>query len=305
VTDETSARGAIAAHPLVRALPLFLLAGACLSSLDATAKYLVRDNSLFLVLWARYAGQMLIATPFAWRRAGHGFWRTRRPGLQLLRSALLLGATACFFGGLRYLPLAEGSAITFLAPIFVVLLSGPLLGERPTPARWIAAVSGFIGILILVRPGSAVFHPAALLLMVAALCNALFFVLTRKLVEDSAYTTLFYSALVGTVGLSLALPWELAATIALKHAAAFALLGLFAGLGHWFVIGAFQRAPAAMLSPFAYLQIIWATSYGYVLFGQLPDRWSALGMAVIVASGLLLALQEQRNARSAPRVNPR
>ena len=169
MTGATGARGAPAAHPLVRALPLFLLAGACLSSLDATAKYLVHDHSLFLVLWARYAGQMLIATPFAWRRAGPNFWRTRRPGLQLLRSALLLAATACFFGALRYLPLAEGSAITFLAPIFVVLLSGPLLGERPTPARWIAAVSGFIGILILVRPGSAVFHPAALMLMVAAL----------------------------------------------------------------------------------------------------------------------------------------
>jgi drug/metabolite transporter (DMT)-like permease len=294
-----------AAHPLVRALPLFLLAGLCLSSLDATAKYLVRDNSLFLVLWARYAGQMLIVTPFAWRHVGPGFWRTRRLALQLLRSTFLLCATACFFGGLRYLPLAEGSAITFLAPIFVVLLSGPLLGERPTLARWIAAIAGFVGILILVRPGSAVFHPAALLLVLAALFNALFFVMTRKIVEDSAHTTLFYSALVGTVGLSLALPWELrAGTPTLNHAAAFVLLGLFAGLGHWFVIGAFQRAPAAMLSPFAYLQTIWATSYGYLLFGQLPDRWSALGMAVIVASGLLLALQERRSARYPAQVTP-
>ncbi|HEX9274910.1 MAG TPA: DMT family transporter [Casimicrobiaceae bacterium] len=120
------------AHPLRRALPLFLLAGLCLSSLDATAKYLVRDHALFLVVWARYAGQMLVVTPFAWQRACSGFWRTRHPVLQLLRSAFLLGATICFFGGLRYLPLAEGSAITFLAPIFVILLSGPLLGERPS-----------------------------------------------------------------------------------------------------------------------------------------------------------------------------
>lgn len=289
-----SAAGRSDAHGFARALPLFLIAGLCLSSLDATAKYLVRDHSLFLVLWARYAGQMLVVTPFARRQAGPQFWRTRRLGLQLTRSALLLCATACFFGALRYLPLAEGSAITFLAPIFVVVLSGPILGERPNAARWTASVLGFAGILILLRPGSSVFHPAALLLVVAALCNALFFLLTRKLVEDSAHTTLFYSALVGTVALSTLLPWELGADLpTLTHAAAFVLLGVFAGFGHWFVIGAFQRAPAALLTPFAYLQVIWATSYGYALFGHLPDRWSAVGMAVIVASGLLLAFQER------------
>lgn len=283
------------AHGFARALPLFLLAGLCLSSLDATAKYLVRDHSLFLVVWARYGGQMLVVTPFAWRQAGPDFWRTRRLGLQLTRSALLLCATICFFGALRYLPLAEGSAITFLAPIFVVVLSGPILGERPNAARWTASVLGFAGILILLRPGSSVFHPAALLLVVAALCNALFFLLTRKLVEDSPHTTLFYSALVGTVALSTLLPWELDADLpTLRQAAVFVLLGVFAGFGHWFVIGAFQRAPAALLTPFAYLQMIWATSYGYALFGHLPDHWSAVGMTVIIASGLLLAFQERR-----------
>src|SRR5258708_28016188 len=113
---------------LRRALPLFLLAGICLSSLDATGKYLVRDHALFLVVWARYAGQMLVVTPFAWRRAGPGFWRARHPWLQLLRSMFLLVATLSFFVGFRYPPLAEGSAITLLAPVFVVILSGPLLG---------------------------------------------------------------------------------------------------------------------------------------------------------------------------------
>ncbi len=153
--------GAPAAHPLARALPLFLFAGLCLSSLDATAKYMVRDHSLFLVVWARYAGQMLVVTPFAWHRAGPGFWRTRRLGLQLFRSSMLLIATFCFFGALRYLPIAEASAITFLAPILIVLMSGPLLGERPSLWRWIASITGFLGILILLRPGSSVFHPAS------------------------------------------------------------------------------------------------------------------------------------------------
>jgi len=147
--------------------------------------------------------------------------------------------------------------------------------------------------LLLVRPGSAIFHPAALLLGLAALCNALYFVMTRKLVDESAHTTLFYSALVGTIGLSLALPWQFAGDAPpLSHGALFVLLGLFAGLGHWFVISAYLLAPASMLTPFTYLQLIWATLYGFVIFGHLPDRTSVLGMTVIVASGLWLAVHE-------------
>jgi drug/metabolite transporter (DMT)-like permease len=241
---------------------------------------------------------MLFVTPFAWRKAGSGFWRTQRLPLQLLRSAFLLTATACFFGALRYLPLAEGSAITFLAPIFVVVLSGPLLGERPSLGRWIVTISGFCGILILARPGSAVFHPAGLLLVLAALSNALFFLLTRKLAEERVHTTLFYSALVGSVCLSLALPWAVELGAPSAKGAWFLALGLFAGAGHWLIVSAFQHAQPSLLTPFSYLQMIWATLYGYLIFGQLPDAWSAVGMTVIVASGLLLALQERRGARS-------
>jgi drug/metabolite transporter (DMT)-like permease len=286
-------------HPLRRALPLFLLAGLCLSSLDATAKYLVRDHSLFLIVWARYAGQMLVVTPWAWHRAGPGFWRTRRLRLHLVRSACLVVATICFFGGLRYLPLAEGSAITFLAPIFIVVLSRPMLGERPTPARWTASVVGFLGILIMLRPGSAVFHPAVLLLLTTALTNGLYQILTRKLLGEDPRTMLFYSALVGTVAMTLALPWGFSTqALTPRTTTLFLLLGLLAGLGPWSVIGAFLRAPASMLTPYTYLQMVWSTAYGYAIFGHLPDGWSALGMAVIVASGLLLALQERRRVRA-------
>jgi drug/metabolite transporter (DMT)-like permease len=283
---------------LAHALPLFLLAGLCLSGLDATGKYLVRDHSLLLVVWARYAGQMLFVTPFAWHRAGSSFWRTRRLRLHLTRSLMLVVATLGFFGGLRYLPLAEASAITFLAPIFIVALSWPLLREHAPAARRIASIAGFMGILILLRPGSSVMHPAVLLLVGAALANALYQLLTRKLLDESPNTTLFYSASVGTVVLSLALifgtemPQRGGVALPL-----FLLMGLLAGLGHWCLTHAYLHAPASLLTPFTYLQILWATTLGFAIFDQHPDGISAIGMAIVVASGLSLAIWERRRMR--------
>lgn len=285
-------------HPLQRALPLFLLAGICFCTLDATAKYLVRDHTLFLVVWARYAGQMLVVTPIAWHRGGAGFWRTGHLKMQLVRSLCLVVATASFFGALRFLPLAEASAISFLAPMIAIMLSMRVLGERPTRARWLSCIGGFVGIVILVRPGSAVFHPATALLVLCAISNALYQLLTRRLPGDSPYTTLFYSALVGTVGLSLALPFTLTPTsVSLLHTFFFIVLGVLAGIGHWMLITAYLKAPASMLVPFTYVQMIWATLFGYLVFEQLPDRLSALGMTVIVASGVALVVHERRRAR--------
>jgi len=276
-------------------LPLFLLAGLCFSTLDVTAKWLVRDHTLFLVVWARYIGQMVVVTPIAWHRGGGDFWRTQHLWTQLARSVCLVVATVCFFGALRFLPLAEASAITFLAPMFAIFLSMPVLGERPTRARWIASLVGFAGILVLVRPGAAAFHPAAALLVLAALANALYQLLTRKLPRDTPYTTLFYSALVGTVALSLALPVaDLPREVTWTDGFFLLILGVLAGLGHWLLIGAFLAAPASLVAPFTYLQMIWATLFGYLVFGQLPDGFSALGMAVIVASGVGLVWHERR-----------
>lgn len=287
-----------AAHPLRHALPLFLVAGVCLSALDATGKYLVRDHSLLLVVWARYAGQMLVVTPFALHRTGPDFWRSRKPKLQLLRSLMLVLATLGFFGGLRYLPLAEASAITFLAPIFVVTLSWPVLRERAPRARRIASITGFAGILILLRPGSAVMHPAVVLLVGAAVANALYQLLTRRLLDENPHTTLFYSASVGTVVLSLALPLVVdSAQLSGIAIPLFVLMGVLAGLGHWCLTHAYLQAPASLLTPFTYLQMLWATALGYLVFDQHPDRISAVGMTIIVASGLSLALWERRRMR--------
>lgn len=286
-------------HPLRRALPLVIAAGACFSTLDATAKWLVQDHALFIVVWARYAGQMLVATPIAWHRGGPGFWRTKHLGIQLVRSLFLVSATACFFGGLRFLPLAEGSAISFMAPMFAIVLSQAVLGEKPTRARWIAALGGFAGIVILVRPGSAVFHPATLLLLGAAISNAMYQLLTRRLTGDSPHTTLFYTGLVGTALLSIALPWmEPPDTFTFSDAGFMLELGLLAGFGHWMLISAYLKAPAALVAPFTYVQMIWATLYGWLIFGHLPDALSALGMGVIVASGVGLIVHERNAARA-------
>jgi drug/metabolite transporter (DMT)-like permease len=155
-----------------------------------------------------------------------------------------------------------------------------------------------VGILILLRPGSAVLHPAVVLLMGAALANALYQLLTRRLLDESPHTTLFYSASVGTVVLTLALPFSVdvgefsRATIPL-----FVLMGLLAGAGHWCLTHAYLAAPASLLTPFTYLQIVWATAFGYAIFGQHPDGISAIGMAIIVASGVSLALWERRRMR--------
>jgi drug/metabolite transporter (DMT)-like permease len=241
---------------------------------------------------------MIVVTPFAWHRAGRSFWRTRKPRLQLLRSLFLLLATLGFWGGLRYLPLAEASSVTFLAPTFVVLLSWPLLHERATRARRIASTVGFIGILILLRPGSAVMHPAVLLLIGAALANALYQLLTRKLLDESAHATLFYSATVGTTVLTLGLPFATDLTqLVAVGIGPLVLLGFLAGLGHWCMTHAYLQAPASLLTPFTYLQIVWATAFGYLLFDQHPDRLSGLGMGVVIASGVCLAWWERRRSR--------
>jgi drug/metabolite transporter (DMT)-like permease len=177
-------------------------------------------------------------------------------------------------------------------------LSLPLLGERPTRARVVASVASFAGILIVARPGSAALHPAVVFLLVTAVCNALYQLYTRKLRDEHPHTMLFYSALVGAVGLTLVLPLLLEeTTVGVQDAALFMLSGLFAGLGHGLMISAYSQAPASLLAPFTYLQILWATVFGMLFFGQHPDAMSALGMAIVVASGVLLVLWERRRTR--------
>lgn len=279
---------------------LYLLAGLCFACLDATTKWLVREHALLLVLWARFVGQTLVAVPYAWRRRGPGFWRTDRLPLQLARSAALAVTTLLVVIGLAWLPLAEVTALMLTTPVFVVLLAQPLLREAPSLARRLAAAAGLAGAAILVRPGSALFQPAALVVLAAAAANAAYAILTRYLQDEPAPTTLVHSGLVAVVVLTLLLPWTAQGAPGTAGGwLPFALLGLFAGAGHGLLIEALGRAPASQLAPFTYVQVIWATGLGWLAFGQLPDPLAGVGMAVIAASGLAFALHERAQARRA------
>lgn len=268
---------------------LFILSGICFSTVDAIAKILVQDTNLIAVVWSRFFGQLLLAAPIAWYFLGKDFWHTRHLGLQLFRSCLLVATATLFFAGLNWLPLAEASSITFTAPIWVAILSGPLLGERVGLKEWLVAGVGFLGILFIARPGSAIFHLAALLLVMMAFLNAIFQLYTRKLTQDSAYTTFFYSGIVGLIFSTALLPYaDPLPALPVYEYALFGLLGFLGGFGHLLVVLAFYQMRPYKLTPLVFLQLIWAVGYGYLIFEQLPDSLSIVGMILIATSGIWL-----------------
>jgi drug/metabolite transporter (DMT)-like permease len=246
------------------------------------------------VVWARYTGAFLF--PFAlsnpWTTPG--LMRTTRPLLQLLRSMLLLGSTLCNFAALRHLQLDEAIAIMFSTPFYVAALSGPLLGERVHWRRWTAIAMGFAGVLVITRPGSAAFQPAALFSVSGAMFYALYAIATRILARtDSNETTLFYSNIVGAAVLLPILPlaWTTpsdALVIALMVAS-----GALGSFGHYLLIAAHRLAPAAVLSPFIYTEIVLVIALGLLVFGDVPQRWTLLGAAIVVGSGLYVLHRER------------
>jgi drug/metabolite transporter (DMT)-like permease len=214
-------------------------------------------------------------------------------GLQILRSALLLGATTLNFVALQYLQLAETAAIAFTIPLWVALLSVPLLGEHIGKHRWVAVLAGFVGVLIIVQPGTGLLHWAAFLSMAMAVCVALYQITTRMLAGvDSSATTLLFTAAVGTLGL---LPFAIqswsvptAATIGPMIA-----IGAIGAIGHQFLITAHRWAPAPVLAPFGYVQIIPMTALGFWVFGDIPGESTLFGGLVVVGSGLYLLHRER------------
>jgi drug/metabolite transporter (DMT)-like permease len=261
---------------------------------DAAAKYLNTHMHTVQVVWARYMAAFALAIVLLNPTGNPQVMRTRRPWLQLGRSALLLGSTVLNFFALRYLQLDEAVSIIFCTPFIVAALGGPMLGEWIGWRRWTAIVVGFAGILLVTRPGSGGIHPAALLVVVAAICYALYSVLTRVLTRsDSDATTNFYSNLVGAAAITVAVPFYWSAQSDPLVIALMCSMGLFSGLGHFLLIRAHRLAPAGVLAPFIYTEIVWMIALGFLVFGDVPNRWTLAGAAVVIVSGLYLLYRER------------
>jgi drug/metabolite transporter (DMT)-like permease len=260
-------------------------------AMDGIAKYLVQTYPVVQVVWARYTFHVALLIVWIGARLPR-LLVTYRPGLQLARSLLLLLTTAFYFLALSFIPLAEGSAIMMISPLLVTALSMPLLGERVGPRRWAGVAAGFIGAMLIIRPGSEMMQFASLLALAAAFCNGLYHICTRILSQsEHVLTTLVYSASIGALASTLAVPFFWVSPDAWGWLLMIAV-GLLGGLSHFALIKAFAAAPAATVAPFTYTNLLWAALIGYLAFGDLPDGMTVLGAAIIAASGLYIFHRE-------------
>jgi drug/metabolite transporter (DMT)-like permease len=213
--------------------------------------------------------------------------------LQIIRALGVFGSTAFFIMGLRYLPMAEATAITFVSPVYVTALSIPLLGETVGIRRWAAVVAGLLGVLIVVRPGTGAFDPSAFFPITSSLFWAITLIVTRKMSgADGPLVALTYAAFVGFAATSILVPFEWVNPG--WHEIGIGLVtGLAATAAQWLVVLAFQHARASVLAPFSYSQMIWSTLLGFLIFGNLPDGWTIVGAVIIIASGLYTAHRER------------
>ncbi|MEO1330843.1 MAG: DMT family transporter [Pseudomonadota bacterium] len=268
--------------------------------MDACARAIGQRYDPLLGVWWRYASQGLgVAIVFAPRL--RTVVRTRRLGMQIFRSSLLFTATCLFFSGFALLPLATVTAIALLGPLLIVALAALLLGERVGPWRWLGVAAGLCGALVIVRPwasdaGGSVFEWAALFPIGGAFAYAAFNIATRSLGRDEdVWTTFFYTAVVGAVGASLFLPfvWETPRLVDLPLLLA---VGGFGAIGQLALIMALKRAPASVVAPLHYTQLIWSAMLGWLLFAEIPGVWVWTGAALIVAAGLFVQWRERRAA---------
>jgi len=276
-------------HQPTLGILLILAAGLLLASQDALSKSLTAVYPLLLVVWLRYLSQSVLMLALFAPRMGLNLLRTQRPWLQLVRGLSLVAITLLFYSALRFIPLGEATAVIFLAPLVVIVLSATWLKEHISRGLWLSVGVGLLGVLLIVRPGGALFTPAILLPLGAAFCFGLYQLLTRRLsATDHPATSNFLSALVGTLSVSVLLPWFWQ-TPTLVDGLLMATLGATAMTGHMLLTHAYRFGSAASLAPFTYVQIVTATLLGMLFFDHTPDLWAILGMAVIILSGAALA----------------
>lgn len=273
---------------LLMNLAMFLLAG-----MDTITKTLATDYAVPQILSVRFLIFCLFALAIARPKSLRAAFQSHHPYLQIARSLIIIIEVGIFILAFRYLPLADAHAIGGISPLLVTILAVPFLGEKVGVRRWTAIILGFVGLLIIVRPGFGVFDSTALIPLAGASLWAVYQILVRKVSDDSAATSLLYMAVIGALVMTCAAPFFWRPPD--EHGWLLLLsLGVAGSLGHYILIKAFQAAPASTLQPFHYVVLLWATVFGYVVFDDLPDLWTILGGAVIAGSGLYAFYRERQ-----------
>ncbi len=262
--------------------------------MDLGAKMLgQQDVPLLQIVWGRMFFSAVFVLPFAMRVAGVRGLAPRPPLLHLMRAVLLLGATLTFFGALKYLPIADALAIFFVQPLLITVMSPFLLREHVSAGRWIAVVVGFIGALIIIRPGFIEINAGVGLALLAGLLLALYFVVTRRMAGSvDAMQTTFQTNIVGTAILSVAMVWYWQ-PLAMDQWGWLMLVGFVAAFGHFLIVRAYENADASLLAPLAYAEIINAINLGWLFFADFPDRWTFLGVSILIASAIHVSWRER------------
>lgn len=293
-----------ALSPNQRGMILYMLAILCMATMDMMAKAVASEVHVIQAVWARYAGQTILVTLLVLPRI-RTVARTRYPKLQFARSVFLLIGTTMFFFGLSHLGLAEATAIMDINPMLITLGAALFLGERLGPRRTIGVTVALIGALIVIRPGSEVFSPAAIFPVVAACSYASFVLITRRVGRDEdVWTSLFYTAIFGAVVLSLIVPavWEPVPPRLWVLMGGIALAG---ALGQLLMIRALSEAEASLVAPFSYVGLLFAALFGALVFGEYPDLYTYIGGAVIVGAGVYVWHRERSLALAARKADER
>ena len=279
---------------IVRGIVYIVAATLLFVTMNTSVKWLSAYLHPVEMIWARCTGQLVfVLCAFAPQYGGWRLFATKRPLAQVGRSVVQLASTSMFITAIGKVALADATSISFSAPLIVAALSGPALGERVTRVQWLAIATGFGGALIIIRPTGGDTSLWALLILGSAFCYAGYQLLTRRVAGvDPPQTSVLYSALAGGIVLSTLVPFYWTTPRGWLQWTLFVSLGLIGGLGHYCVARAFSYGRAAVISPFHYAQLIWASLVGYVIFGHVPGIWTWLGAAVIVGSGLFIALVE-------------
>ena len=278
-----------------RGIGMAVLATLAYALVDTISKYLVRDYPVTMVVWARYTVPTLLLLAVFLPRRGRSLFRTRHPWLQLSRGLLLTAGTGFIVCAVQVMPLGEAQAISFIHPVLLTLMAVLFLGEKVGRLGWIAIAMGFAGVMIIIRPGGGLFTWAAILPLGLAVCYSSYQLLTRRIagVENSINSMVFVM-LFGALAMSATLPLS---WVAPDGAGCLLLLavGIVSGCGHFAMIKALEWAPASMLAPFAYIQLLWVSLLGMLVFNAWPDAITFVGIAIIVAAGLMMAVVRRRS----------